>query len=113
MLDLRGLDLFDAAQSQIIILRTFEPDAKTTNLADQISSINAEVGDEILRQKKLGIPIGFKMRFEPSISFVKLVLITVEQLQVTILVQRQSREVQCRWRQFVVVIEQRNKIAGC
>ena len=82
MLDLLRSNLFYAAQRQIIILRTFEPDAETTDPADQIGPVNAEVGDEVLRQKKLWVPIGFKIRLGPSILCIELILVTVEQLQI-------------------------------
>ena len=113
MFDLLRSNLFYAAQRQIIILRTFEPDAKTTDTMDQIGSVNTEMGDEVLRQKELWVPIGFKIRLRASIVFFELILVAVEELQVAILVQRQCHEVQCRRRQFIVVIEQRHKIAGC
>jgi len=86
VLDLVRSNPFYTAQRQIIILGTFEADAKTANLADQISSINSEMRDEILRQKKLRVPIGLKMRFGSSILCIQLVLVAVEQLQSAIFV---------------------------
>src|SRR3954447_12793080 len=82
MFDLLRSNLFDAAQRQIIILRSFEPDAKTSDTTDQIGSINSEVRNEVLRQKELRVPIGFKIRLRPSIVFVELILVAVKQLQI-------------------------------
>src|SRR5262245_13327413 len=61
MPDLPGANLFHAAQRQIVILRAFKADAKPAYAADQVSSVNAEVRHEVLRQKKLGVPIGFEI----------------------------------------------------
>jgi hypothetical protein len=113
MFDLLRSNLFYAAQRQIIILRTFEPDAKTTDTMDQIGSVNTEMGDEVLRQKKLWVPIGFKIRLSASIVVLRAYPRRCRVLQVAILVQRQCHEVECRRRKFIVVIEQRDKIAGC
>ena len=113
MFDVLRSNLFYATQRQIIILRTFEPNAKTANLPDQLGPKNVEMGHEVLRQKEFWVPIGFKIRFKPSILCIKLVFVAVEQLQIGILIQSERHEIQCRTRQFVVVIQQRDKLAGC
>src|SRR6266446_8201489 len=77
MFDLLRSNLFYAAQRQIIILRTFEPDSKTTDTTHQIGSVNTEMRDEILRQKELWVPIGFKIRVRASIAFLELILVAV------------------------------------
>src|SRR6266700_7558344 len=84
MLNLLRSNLFYAAQRQIIILRAFEPDAETTEPTDQVGSVNAEMRNEILRQKQLRVPIRLKIRLRPSILCIELILVAVEQLQIAV-----------------------------
>ena len=111
MLDLLRSDLFYATQRQIIILRAFKADAKTAHAADQIGSVNAEVRDEVLRQKKLWVPIGFEIWIGTPTLRIELVLVAVEQLQFRIFVQSQGHKIKRGRRQLVVMIQQCHKIA--
>ena len=67
MLNLLRLNLFYATQRQVMILRAFKADAKSAHAAHQIGPVNPEVRHEVLGEKKLGIPIGFKVWIGTSI----------------------------------------------
>src|SRR4029453_6208668 len=73
VVDLLWSNLFYATKRQIIVLRTFEPDAKTTDTTDQIGSVDTEVGDEVLRQKELWVPIGLKIRIRAAMMFLDVI----------------------------------------
>src|SRR5262249_11400428 len=111
MHDLLRLNLFNATQRQVVVLRAFKAAAKTAYTSDQLGSVNAQVRDEVLREKKLGVPIGLEVRIGTAVAGVELVFVAVEQLQFWIFVERQGHEIKRSGRQFIVVIEQRYKIA--
>src|SRR5262245_56113428 len=100
MLDLPGLNLFYATQRQVMVLRAFKTDAKTAYTSDQISSVNAEVRDEVLREKKFGVPTSFEIWIGAPIPGIELIFVAVEQLQFSIFVESQGHKIKRRGRQF-------------
>src|SRR5262249_19111030 len=113
MLDLLGLNMFHATERQIVVLRAFKADSKTANSTDQVGSVNAEMRDKVLREEKLGVPIGFKIWIGTATACIELIFITVEQLQSSIFVDGQGDEIKRGPGQLIVVIQQRHKIALC
>ena len=111
MLDLLGPNLFYATQRQIVVLRAFKADSKTAHAPDQVGSVNAEVRDKVLREKKLRVPIGFKIWIGTPAPRIKLIFVAVEHLQFASFIESQGHEVKRSGRQLIVVIQQRYKIA--
>ena len=85
--DLRCLDLLYAAQSQVVILRAFEARAESADAPCQLSSVNAQMGDVVLRGEEVWVPVGFKMRITTAAAFIEFVFVAVEQLQLRIAIQ--------------------------
>ncbi len=81
--------LIDAAKHQIKILRAVKVRAKAIDLFDDRCLCCKEMTDIIIRMKKIWVVIGLKMREVMEFSIlIHLVLIAVETVCVTILVNR-------------------------
>src|SRR5437867_3024576 len=55
--DLRHFDLLDAPQGKVVILRTLKTEAESTDRAHKLPSVNAQMGNVILRSEEVRIPI--------------------------------------------------------
>ena len=79
MPDLRRRQLFDATQSQVVILRSIERVAESTDFTQKIRAINSKMIDKILPEKKLGVPVGFEKCIRPNTTRINLVFVRIDQ----------------------------------
>ena len=109
--NLSWLDLLGAAQNEVVILRSLEAGAKSGTL-DQLRFENPEVREKILGQEKRPIPVGFEVGIAAAPGGVELVLVAVDQPRVRMRVDFTGDKVKRGGREHVVVVEQRDEIAG-
>ena len=76
---------FDAAQSQIVILRAFESFAKSPDLTQQIGAVTTEMVDVILPEKKFRVPIRLEEWIRARAFFIDLVFVGINEARVWML----------------------------
>ena len=84
MTDLRRLDLLHAAQNQVVVLRAFEAEAESAHTSCQLSSVNAQMGDVVLRGEKVGVPVRLEIGIATAAPFIEFVFVAIEELQLRI-----------------------------
>ena len=102
---------FDAAQSQIVILRAFESFAKSVDLTQQIGAVTTEMVDVILPEKKFRVPIRFEEWIRARAFFVDLVFVGINEARVWMLRDLQRDKSERVFRERVVLIEKRAPFA--
>ena len=65
VMNLFGFNAFNAAQSKIVVLRTFQTLSKTTDFIQKVSAIDPKMRDQIVRVKQVHIPVTLEVRIEP------------------------------------------------
>ena len=115
-----ALDVYDlfrpqslnCAQGKIVILRAAEQVAKTADFAEQVPAIKAEMVNEILHQKKLGIPVAFEVRLGPRAGVINLVFVRINETGIGMAHDRCCGERERVLGQKIILVEQRNPLAG-
>ena len=105
------LEQFDAAQSEIVILRAFESFPEPADLAQKIYPINAEMIDVILAEKKFRVPIGFEKRIRARAVLIDLVFVGINQTGVRMPLDLERDQRQRVFREGIVLIQQRAPFA--
>ena len=103
---------FDTPECQIIILRALEADPEAANAIDQITAINTQVADHVLRAKEFQVPVRLEVRVQSLTVFIDLVLIRVDEADAGIRHDRLRHQRECVFRQHVIMVKQGNPVAG-
>ena len=110
--DVLGADLLDDAQGQIPVLGAFVADAESPDLFKHTAAVDAKVADHVLRQEEFVVELALEVRRLAHVVFGDLVFVGVDEAGLGMLVCGQRHVGQCMRRQQVVVVHQRDVVAG-
>src|SRR5690606_34692074 len=92
--DLFRRHMRQAAQEQVMILTSLHAGPEPSDTAKQTATIYAQMGNVVLREEQIGIPIALEVRIESISPFTDLVFVTVKNLGARVPIDGQHHEVQ-------------------
>ena len=107
-----GTHLLDDAQGQIPVLGAFVADAESPDLFKHTAAVDAKVADHVLRQEEFVVELALEVRRLAHVVFSDLVFVGVDEAGLGMLVCGQRHVGQGMRRQQVVVVHQRDVVAG-
>ena len=110
--DLRGLDTLDEAQRKVVILCTLEPLPEATDLPHDVRAVHPEVGNQVMRQEEVVVPVALEVRHDPQAVEIELVFVGVYERRFRMVVQLLHDPIKRVGRNDVVVVEERNELPG-
>ena len=102
----------DEAQRQVVILRAVEPRPKSTDGAHARGPISGKMCDQVVRQEEIRVPIRLEVGIAAQAVRIDLVLVGVEQLRFGMGSYLLGNVEQRVRGELVIVIEQRDELAG-
>ncbi len=90
-----GARLVDDTESKVVILAAVKFRPEFSDLINKFGREDAEWGNNILREKKVWVPIAFKMRGVAPAARRNLVFIAIDQINSGMLVDFARYEIEC------------------
>src|SRR3954452_13297664 len=102
----------DDPQSEVIILTAVELRPQASHLSHERGSIDAEMGDHVLSQEQIRVPIALEMRITPPAQSRDLVLVAVDHIEVAVACDLANDHVERMLRQDVVMVQKGDVLTG-
>src|SRR5512134_905439 len=107
--DLTRVNLLNATQCKIVILRTLEALSQPTQFTHEFRSIHAQMTDHVMRIEQVLVPFTLEIGFQPLTRDVDLILVRINELSVGSTGKRVDHPEERMFRKQIVMVEKRDE----